>query len=84
MWEGTNFVPFFFQINDVRKILGPIADKLPMLCSDASISRYLRARNWNTKKAAKMLKNTLKWSLEFRPEMIQWVYASSTFGIEFL
>jgi len=43
------------QINDVRKILGPIANKFPVLYSDASISRYLRARNWNTKKATKML-----------------------------
>ncbi|KAG6750846.1 hypothetical protein POTOM_045361 [Populus tomentosa] len=60
------------KINDVRKILGPVADKLPVLCSDASISRYLRARNWNTKKAAKMLKNTLKWRLEFKPEKIRW------------
>lgn len=67
------------QINDVRKILGPIANKFPVLYSDASISRYLRARNWNTKKAAKMLKNTLKWRLEFKPEKIRWVYASSTF-----
>lgn len=54
-------------------MLGPIADKLPALCSDASLSRYLRARNWNSKKAAKMLKETLKWRLEFKPEKIRWV-----------
>ncbi|CAK7341667.1 unnamed protein product [Dovyalis caffra] len=60
------------KISDVRKILGPVANKLPVLCSDASISRYLRARNWNTKKASKMLKATLKWRWEFKPEKIQW------------
>lgn len=60
------------KINDIRNMLGPIADKLPALCSDASLSRYLRARNWNSKKAAKMLKETLKWRLEFKPEKIRW------------
>ncbi|OMO69898.1 Cellular retinaldehyde binding/alpha-tocopherol transport [Corchorus capsularis] len=60
------------KIDDVRKLIGPIADKLPVLCSDASISRYLRARNWNTKKATKMLKETLKWRLEYKPEKIRW------------
>ncbi|GAB2290580.1 hypothetical protein Dimus_024861 [Dionaea muscipula] len=43
-----------------------------MYCSDASISRYLRARNWHAKKAAKMLKETLKWRLEYKPEEIRW------------
>ncbi|XP_057948442.1 uncharacterized protein LOC131144080 isoform X2 [Malania oleifera] len=60
------------KINDIRKLIGPIADKLPALCSDASISRYLRARNWNTKKASKMLKETLKWRLDYKPEKIRW------------
>ncbi|KAJ7972005.1 random slug protein 5-like [Quillaja saponaria] len=60
------------KINEIRKIIGPIADKFPSLCSDASVLRYLRARNWNTKKAAKMLKATLKWRLEYKPEKIQW------------
>ncbi|XP_065854458.1 SEC14 cytosolic factor-like isoform X2 [Euphorbia lathyris] len=60
------------KVNDVRKMIGPIAAKHPGLCSDASISRYLRARNWNTKKAAKMLKDTMKWRLEFKPERIRW------------
>ncbi|KAJ8763133.1 hypothetical protein K2173_025518 [Erythroxylum novogranatense] len=60
------------KINEVRKIIGPVAEKFPVLCSDASISRYLRARNWNTKKAVKMLKETLKWRLQFKPEKIRW------------
>ncbi|KAI6673609.1 hypothetical protein NL676_001515 [Syzygium grande] len=60
------------KVNEVRKILGPLADKLPTLCSDVSIIRYLKARNWNTKKAAKMLKETLKWRLVYKPEKIRW------------
>lgn len=54
-------------------MLGELPDKLFIYCSDASISRYLRARNWNVKKATKMLKETLKWRFEYRPEEIRWV-----------
>lgn len=64
---------FFGQINDVRKSIGSITSKFPVLCSDASILRYLKARNWNTNKASKMLKETLKWRLDYKPEKIQWV-----------
>lgn len=53
--------------------MGPLPDKLSMYCSDVSISRYLRARNWNVKKATKMLKDSLKWRLEYKPEEIRWV-----------
>ncbi|XAR48342.1 hypothetical protein NMG60_11031133 [Bertholletia excelsa] len=60
------------KINEIRKMAGPITSKFPMLFSDASISRYLRARNWHTKKASKLLKETLRWRLEYKPEKIQW------------
>ncbi|XP_061351134.1 uncharacterized protein LOC133296204 isoform X2 [Gastrolobium bilobum] len=60
------------QINEVRRLIGPLSGKAPIYCSDASISRYLRARNWNVKKAAKMLKQTLKWREEYKPEEIRW------------
>ncbi|KAF8405986.1 hypothetical protein HHK36_008066 [Tetracentron sinense] len=60
------------KVNEVRKYIGPLPDKLSEYCSDASISRYLRARNWNVKKATKMLKETLKWRLEYKPEEIRW------------
>ncbi|KAF7819207.1 random slug protein 5-like [Senna tora] len=60
------------EIGEIRKIIGPIADKFPALFSDASILRYLIARNWNTKKAAKMMRETLKWRLEYKPEKIRW------------
>ncbi|KAK7286619.1 hypothetical protein RJT34_21741 [Clitoria ternatea] len=60
------------KIGDVKKIIGPIVEKFPALCSNASVLRYLRARNYNVKKAAKMLKGTIKWRLEYKPEKIQW------------
>ncbi|XP_065020937.1 uncharacterized protein LOC135645939 isoform X1 [Musa acuminata AAA Group] len=60
------------KINEVRRALGPLADKLPNLCWDGSILRYLRARNWDADKATKMLKETLKWRLEYKPESIRW------------
>ncbi|XP_077249954.1 uncharacterized protein LOC143889576 [Tasmannia lanceolata] len=60
------------KINEVRRLLGPLSGKLSIYCSDVSISRYLRARNWNVKKATKMLKETLKWRYEYKPEEIRW------------
>nr|DAD21908.1 TPA_asm: hypothetical protein HUJ06_023371 [Nelumbo nucifera] len=60
------------KINEVRRMIGPLPEKLSIYCSDASIARYLRARNWNVKKATKMLKETLKWRLEYKPEEIRW------------
>ncbi|KAL2242262.1 UNVERIFIED_CONTAM: CRAL-TRIO domain-containing protein C23B6.04c [Sesamum indicum] len=60
------------KINEVRRLIGPLSGKLALYCSDASIARYLRARNWNVKKAVKMLKASLKWRLEYKPEEIRW------------
>lgn len=50
-----------------------LPEKLSIYCSDASLARHLRARNWNVKKATKMLKDTLKWRSEYKPEEIRWV-----------
>ncbi|XP_010538952.1 PREDICTED: random slug protein 5 [Tarenaya hassleriana] len=60
------------KIKEMRNHLGPLPEKLANLCTDDSISRYLRARNWHVKKAAKMLKETLKWSVQYKPEQIRW------------
>ncbi|KAL1547028.1 phosphatidylinositol transfer protein 3-like [Salvia divinorum] len=60
------------KINEVRKSLWPLSGKLAIYCSDGCIARYLRARNWNTKKATKMLKASLKWRSEYMPEEIRW------------
>ncbi|KAG6470118.1 hypothetical protein ZIOFF_071172 [Zingiber officinale] len=59
-------------INEVRASLGSLPDKLRLYASDVSIARYLTARNWNVQKATKMLKETLKWRLEYEPEKIHW------------
>lgn len=72
-----------FQIEDVKKILGPIVDKFPAICSDASLLRFLRARNYNTIKAARMLKGTIKWRLEFKPEKVRWVCIKCYFYLFF-
>ncbi|KAK6779125.1 hypothetical protein RDI58_025843 [Solanum bulbocastanum] len=60
------------KINEVRKFIGPALNKFPAMCSDASILRFLRARNWHTKRSAKMLKEALIWRLENKPNMIRW------------
>ncbi|PHU20291.1 hypothetical protein BC332_11442 [Capsicum chinense] len=60
------------KIDEMRKLIGPLSGKLALYCSDGSISRYLTARSWNVKKAAKMLKTTLKWRFDYKPEEIRW------------
>ncbi|KAH9295749.1 hypothetical protein KI387_039337 [Taxus chinensis] len=60
------------KITELRALLGPLSGKLLLYCSDASLSQYLRARNWNIKKAVKMLKETLKWRREYKPDEIRW------------
>jgi hypothetical protein len=62
------------QVNEVKRLVGPLPEKLSIYCSDASIERHLRARNWNVKKALKMLKETLKWRVAYKPEEIRWVH----------
>jgi hypothetical protein len=61
------------QIGKVRTDLGQLSGKSALYCSDASIARYLIARNWDVKKATRMLKKTLKWRSEYKPDEIRWV-----------
>ena len=61
------------QIGKVRTDLGQLSGKSALYCSDASIARYLIARNWDVKKATRMLKTTLKWRSEYKPDEIRWV-----------
>ncbi|WVZ18322.1 hypothetical protein V8G54_005644, partial [Vigna mungo] len=49
------------KITEVKGLIGQLSDKESVYCSDASISRYLMSRNSNVKKAAQMLKQSLKW-----------------------
>ncbi|RZC85165.1 hypothetical protein C5167_007780 [Papaver somniferum] len=65
------------KINEVRRSLGPLKGALSVYCTDASITRYLRARNWHVKKATKMLKQTLKWRSEYKPEEIRWEHIAN-------
>lgn len=60
------------KIIEVRKLIGTLSDKESVYCSDASISRYLKSQNWNVKKASQMLKKSLKWRQEYKPEEITW------------
>ncbi|KAK7410544.1 hypothetical protein VNO78_01397 [Psophocarpus tetragonolobus] len=60
------------KITEVKRLIGPLSYKASLYCSDASITRYLSSRNWNVKKAAQMLKQTLKWRKEYKPEEIRW------------
>ncbi|ONK74007.1 uncharacterized protein A4U43_C03F1830 [Asparagus officinalis] len=60
------------KIQEVRALLGPLPEKLSLYCSDECIRRYLTARGWNVRRATKMLKATLKWRLEYKPEEIRW------------
>ncbi|WOH06298.1 hypothetical protein DCAR_0625723 [Daucus carota subsp. sativus] len=59
-------------ICQIKKQIGPAADKYPTLFSEASMLRFLGANNWNIKKTTKMLKDAYKWRLVFKPEKIQW------------
>ncbi|KAL1344599.1 hypothetical protein HN51_018473 [Arachis hypogaea] len=60
------------KINEVRRLIGPLSAKASVYCSDLSISRYLRSKNWNVKKATQMLQRSLKWREEYKPEEIRW------------
>ncbi|KAK3155306.1 hypothetical protein QOZ80_2BG0201550 [Eleusine coracana subsp. coracana] len=60
------------KIGKVRANLGQLSGKSALYCSDVSIARYLIARNWDVKKATKMLKKTLKWRSEYKPDEIRW------------
>jgi len=60
------------KIEDVRELLGDLATEMPSFLSDGTIRRFLRSRNWSTEKAAKSLKEAIKWRRQFKPETICW------------
>ncbi|EAY87552.1 hypothetical protein OsI_08963 [Oryza sativa Indica Group] len=70
--EAALFEQRLSKIGEVRAALGQLSGKAALYCSDASIARYLVARNWEVKKATKMLKKTLKWRSEYKPDEIRW------------
>ncbi|XP_044956753.1 phosphatidylinositol transfer protein 3-like [Hordeum vulgare subsp. vulgare] len=60
------------KINEVRGLLGSLTEEMPSFLTDATIRRFLRARNWSTEQATKGLKETVKWRREYRPDAISW------------
>lgn len=64
---------FFFKVKELRASLGQLSGRSAQFCTDACLKRFLEARNWNVDKAKKMLEETLKWRLSFKPEEIRWV-----------
>ncbi|RLN30013.1 hypothetical protein C2845_PM05G22010 [Panicum miliaceum] len=60
------------KINEVRELLGNLPMEMPKFLSDATIRRFLRARNWSTVQAAKSLKEAASWRRQYKPEKICW------------
>jgi hypothetical protein len=61
------------QIDELKSALGPLSARGEKYCSEACLTRYLEARNWNVTKSKKMLEESLKWRAAYRPEDIRWV-----------
>lgn len=61
----------------IDKIKQKLGDEYTRFLSDESISRYLRARNWNVKKAEKMLEASLIWRMNYKPHEIRWDHVAS-------
>ncbi|XP_006654182.1 phosphatidylinositol transfer protein 3-like [Oryza brachyantha] len=60
------------KTKEVRELLGSLTAEMPAFLTDATIRRFLRAKNWSTEQAAKDLKETVKWRRQYRPETICW------------
>lgn len=60
------------RVAQLREAMGELSGRASIFCTDDCFHRYLRARNWNVKKAEKMLRETLKWRATYKPEEIKW------------
>ncbi|TVU18556.1 hypothetical protein EJB05_34662 [Eragrostis curvula] len=60
------------KINEVRDLLGDLPTEMASFLSNATIQRFLRARNWSTSQAVKTLKEAAKWRRQYQPEKISW------------
>lgn len=60
------------KVNELRGAIGPLTGSSLHYCTDACLSRYLEARNWNVDKSKKMLQESLKWRSAYKPEEIRW------------
>ncbi|XP_071737732.1 uncharacterized protein [Rutidosis leptorrhynchoides] len=63
--------------NEIEKIKQRLGNEYSTFLSDQSISRYLRARNWNVKKAEKMLEESLIWRMNYKPAEIRWEHVAA-------
>mmetsp|Transcript_22772 Transcript_22772/g.49921 ORF Transcript_22772/g.49921 Transcript_22772/m.49921 type:complete len:282 (-) Transcript_22772:199-1044(-) len=63
------------KLESLRGVMKPETDKdsyAKRWITDACMCRYLRARNWDVKKASVMLKESLEWRRKVKPEQITW------------
>ncbi|CAL4899849.1 unnamed protein product [Urochloa decumbens] len=72
------------KINEVRELLGNLPTEMPNFLSDATIRRFLRARNWSTVQAAKSLKEAARWRRQYEPEKIRWTKTSEEDHLKYL
>ncbi|KAL8225511.1 hypothetical protein R6Q57_018068 [Mikania cordata] len=72
--EVRNAIEKHESIDRIKQKLG---DEYSRCLCDQSISRYLRARNWNIKKAEKMLEASLIWRMNYKPEEIRWEHVAA-------
>jgi hypothetical protein len=60
------------KVRELKSAIGPLSGHSLVFCSDASLRRFLDARNWDVEKAKKMIQETLKWRSTYKPQEIRW------------
>lgn len=60
------------KLNELHTSMGALSEAESQFCTDACLHRYLRATNWSKKKAAKMIKDTMKWREHYKPQQVKW------------
>ena len=68
--EKTKIKELRALVDDEKEQILLATYELKRYCSDAQLARNLRARKWDVLKAFEMLKKTLLWRAEFKPERI--------------
>eukprot|EP00741_Cyanophora_paradoxa_P016528 tig00020927_g15959.t1 len=59
-------------LEQFRSRLGDLTPEQKRFCDDACLFRYLRAREWKIPKSETLLRETLQWRAENRPELLRW------------
>lgn len=55
-----------------RKLSQQLTPEMRRFCSDPSLVRFLRARNWNVKKSLEFLRESLVFRHKYKPHLIRW------------